>query len=50
MGRRVRIGRVGIRVCAAVGRGGAATCETRNLLATLAVGSSQERMHAVIEA
>ena len=48
MRRRVRIGRVGVRVCAAPGRGSAATGESGNLCATLAEGSPQERMHAAI--
>lgn len=46
MRRRVRVGWVRVRVCAAPGRGGAATSEARALCATLAEGSPQERMHA----
>lgn len=46
--RRARIGRVGVRVCAAPGRGGAATGESGNLCATLAEGGPQERMHVAI--
>jgi len=48
MRRRVRVGWVWVRVCAAPGRGGAATGESGNLCATLAESSLQERMHAAI--
>jgi len=48
MRRRVRIGRVRVRVCAAPGRGGVATGESGNLCAMLAEGSPQERMHAAM--
>jgi len=48
MRRRVRVGWVRVRVCAAPGRRGAASGEAGNLCATLAEGSPEEHMHAAI--